>query len=171
MYYIYFWLRENGTPYYVGKGKEDRAFVNYSHTVSRPVNKELILLQNCDSETEAFEMERFFVSYYGRLDVGTGILRNRSDGGDGNSGAVWTSESRKRLSRCKMGNKNRLGIPPTKAAKDKISEKIKKLWENPEYREHMSASHKGKGHKHTEATKNLLREKHNPISNKNLYRG
>jgi hypothetical protein len=84
MFYTYLWLREDGTPYYVGKGSGKRAFVNLRHKVVRPPrDKKFILVQEFPSEADAFEAEKFLISYYGRKDLGLGCLRNLTDGGDG----------------------------------------------------------------------------------------
>jgi len=50
------------------------------------------------TEDDAFEAEKFLISFYGRQDLGTGILRNRTDGGEGISGLVFTEEHRRRIS-------------------------------------------------------------------------
>jgi hypothetical protein len=85
MYYTYLWLREDGTPYYVGKGSGDRAFVEHwrrSKTVLHPPIKERIVIYPAVSEADAFETEIALIWYYGRKDLGTGCLRNMSNGGD-----------------------------------------------------------------------------------------
>lgn len=91
LFYTYLWLREDGTPYYVGKGHGDRAFRKGSPPVER------ILLQEHPSEQAANDAEVFLISYYGRKDTGTGILRNRTSGGEGTSGLIFTSIHRARL--------------------------------------------------------------------------
>lgn len=83
--YVYFWLRANGTPYYVGKGTGRRAFINTQHSVHRPPDRARIIVQEYETETEAFEAEAFFVSFFGRLDDGSGCLRNHTVGGMGGS--------------------------------------------------------------------------------------
>src|SRR5208282_5416442 len=106
IFYTYLWLRENGTPYYVGKGKGDRAFIKKEHTYNPPP-KERILIQEFPCETDAFSAEIFFISYYGRLDLGTGCLRNLTDGGEG---VVNISlETRRKISERNIGNKHNLG--------------------------------------------------------------
>lgn len=47
------------------------------------------------SEEDSITMEKFGIAVFGRVDLGTGILRNRTNGGDGISGLVQ-SESHKR---------------------------------------------------------------------------
>src|SRR5207253_2449071 len=42
-----------------------------------------ILVQPYPSEADAFAAEVFLISYFGRKDLGTGCLRNLTDGGDG----------------------------------------------------------------------------------------
>jgi len=81
-YYTYLWLREDGTPYYVGKGTGYRAYTNSGHTVRHPLDHARILIQDHPSEKDAFAAEIFLIAYYGRIDTGAGILRNRTDGGD-----------------------------------------------------------------------------------------
>jgi len=75
------WLREDGTPYYVGKGSGKRAFTNRDHVVRKPSNDRIAIIA-CDSEEEAFEKEIELIRMWGRKDLGTGILHNRTDGGD-----------------------------------------------------------------------------------------
>ncbi len=55
------------------------------------------------------------------------------------------------------------GIPVPSNTKEKISEKVKLLWSNPEYRKHMSEAHKGKpsgvkGRKHTPEALERMRQ-------------
>jgi hypothetical protein len=96
-FYTYLWLREDGTPYYVGKGSGERAFISDNHNVPCPPELN-ILIQEFSSETEAYEAEEFLIAYYGRKDLGTGCLRNLTDGGIGGLSRVFTDEHRQRLS-------------------------------------------------------------------------
>ena len=83
-FYTYFWMRGDGTPYYVGKGTGNRALrSSRHHKLHRPKESARILIQFWSSETEALEMEKYYIRLFGRKDNGTGILRNFTDGGDG----------------------------------------------------------------------------------------
>ena len=125
VYYSYIWLRADSTPYYVGKGCANRAFVNAGHGVHRPVSRARILVQVWDSEEKALEVEKWYISFYGRKDNGTGILRNLTDGGE--------------TPPVKVKGKYNL----SESVKLRISKKIKLLWTDPAYRAHMSEAHKG----------------------------
>lgn len=105
MFYTYLWLREDGTPYYVGKGKNNRGFTNYNHIVNKPVDKERIITQEWPNEELAFEGEKILITYYGRLDLCTGCLRNRTNGGEGPSGYKMSKEAKQKLSIGRLGMK------------------------------------------------------------------
>jgi hypothetical protein len=105
MFYTYIWLREDGTPYYVGKGTRYRGFTNSAHGVHRPIDSSRIILQEHSSEKDAFDAERFLIAYYGRKDLGTGCLRNLTDGGEGASGCIPTQEARQNMSRAGKGRR------------------------------------------------------------------
>ena len=81
-FYTYLWLREDGTPYYVGKGKGNRGLTGRKHRQKCPP-KDRILIQEFPSEEAAFEAEKFLIACYGRLDNKTGCLSNLTDGGEG----------------------------------------------------------------------------------------
>jgi hypothetical protein len=85
-FYVYAYLRKDNTPYYIGKGVKRRAYRRGGRIISPPRDrKRIVFLRTGLSEDKAFEWERFYIKHYGRIDLGTGILRNATDGGDGTS--------------------------------------------------------------------------------------
>ena len=102
-YYTYAWIRIDGTPYYIGKGKSDRAYSRRIVGQFKPPSdtKRIILLKQNLTEEEAFKHECYMIAVYGRKDLGTGILHNLTDGGEGCSGlrrGPCSELRRKRLS-------------------------------------------------------------------------
>jgi hypothetical protein len=132
MFYTYLWLREDGTPYYVGKGSGRRAYQSKDHCVYRPKCDALISVQYWESEEKAFEMEKWWIAFWGRKDVSTGILRNMTNGGDGPSGWVPSEETKAKIkearkrqvcteeTRAKMG-RSHLGSKRSEETKQKMS--------------------------------------------------
>ena len=121
-YYVYAYLRKSDdTPYYIGKGKGNRAWNNkHSVVVPKDKSKIKILAENLN-EIDAFELEISLIEKYGRKDLGTGILRNMTNGGEGCSGRILTEELRNKISNTLKGRK----IPTQTIAKR--AETIKKL--------------------------------------------
>jgi len=102
-YYTYAYLREDKTPYYIGKGRGKRAY-DKRRAIKPPTDKSRILfLKKNLTEAEAFKHEVYMIFVLGRKDLGTGILRNRTKGGEGSSGAVRSAETRKKVSVANSG--------------------------------------------------------------------
>jgi hypothetical protein len=103
-YYTYAYLREDKTPYYIGKGKGRRIYQTIGKPCNKPPKDKIIFLKQNLTEEEAFKHEIYMISVFGRKDLGTGILHNRSDGGEGSSNP--SEETRKKMSEAKKGKKH-----------------------------------------------------------------
>ena len=95
-FYVYAYLREDGTPYYIGKGCGRR--ISEKHNVKVPPKSRRIKLIWDVSEGQAFKYERLAVKFYGCKHNGTGILRNMTDGGEGVSGYRHTAKAKAKFS-------------------------------------------------------------------------
>jgi hypothetical protein len=129
-YYTYAYLREDRTPYYIGKGSGRRAYVK-NHRINLPEDKNrIIILKKQLTEKEAFRHEEYMIFILGRKDLGTGILRNMSEGGSGGaSGYKHTKNTCKFRSERMKGNKIWEGRKHSDISKQKVREarKGKKL--------------------------------------------
>lgn len=166
-YYTYAYLREDGTPYYIGKGKGERIYSGNGKPCAVPKNKsQIIFLKQNLTEKQAYIHEIYMISIFGRIDNGTGILRNKSNGGEGKSGYIHTEESKNKISKALKGKNHPLyGISPSKEIREKMSNSLKGRIISSECREKMSKSHIGrpgtygfKGKTHTKETKEKLRQ-------------
>jgi hypothetical protein len=128
-YYSYMYLRYSGLPYYIGKGKGNRAYQRVKNH-NPPKDLSRIIIEYHDSEADALEAEKFLIAYFGRKDIGTGCLINKTDGGEGVSGSVaWNKGqalSENHIAALKLGQTGK----PKRRSKEhaaKISD-LKKLW-------------------------------------------
>ena len=141
-FYVYAYLRKSdNSPYYIGKGHGYRAF-NRNHSVTVPKDRtKIVFLERNLTNLGALAIERRMIQWYGRKDINTGILRNRSDGGEGATGAVQSEESRRRRGDANRGRK----LPPrTKEHSIKIGLGNRGKIRSDAVKQHLSELNKGK---------------------------
>ena len=155
-FYIYLYLREKdsengikGTPYYIGKGKNKRAWDKHIIPIPKDT-KNIIILDYNLTEENALMLEKELIEIFGRINEGSGCLRNLTDGGTGISGYKHNQESKVKIGRASKG---RLGPWHGKKMpedmKIKMSESQKNANRPADIGEKISTAKKGKpsGHK------------------------
>jgi hypothetical protein len=103
-FYTYAYIREDRTPYYVGKGQGNRVYKKYRNIKPPKDKSRVIFLKRNLTEEDAFKHEMYMIAVFGRKDLGTGILHNRTNGGEGTSGFTHSEEFKIRQSK---SNKNK----------------------------------------------------------------
>lgn len=125
IYYIYAFLREDLTPYYIGKGSGLRINAKARVIPLPPKERRIKLVENLSEET-AYNLEMAFITKYGRLDLGTGILRNKNDGGHGGKRPVgkkaWNKGQKEDPAITKKRTASLKGQTKSQYHKDKISQ-------------------------------------------------
>jgi len=125
-WYVYLHIRlDKNEPFYVGIGnkknyarayqtKPDRRNQIWSKIFSKTEIKIEIILDNL-TKSQASEKEKEFIKLYGRKDLGTGILCNMTDGGDGVWNCKRSEETKEKIRQSKLGDKNPMfGKSPSK---------------------------------------------------------
>ncbi len=167
-YYTYAYLREDGTPYYIGKGKGQRAYRPYRRKVPMPLDpSRILILKDGLTEEEAFKHERYMIHVLGLKSKGDGLLRNFTEGGEGPSGLVHSDETRRKMSLAATGKPKsrahreniaaaRRGKPRSEETKQKLREANLGKKASPETIAKLKESHTGK--KHSKETKEKIRQ-------------
>ena len=134
-FYVYLYLREDGTPYYCGKGKGIRAWeqhrdIKNNRGVWTPTDLSRILVVHWNLlEIGSFILERKTIRWYGRKDLMTGVLHNKTDGGEGATGLIHSDEQKAKSKATKLKN-GTLNNPHKPAARQKAIATMKERGTN-----------------------------------------
>lgn len=150
-FYIYVLFRENGIPFYLGKGRGNRWSAHEWPCMKNTTSRKASIIRNMHSrgfeviktkihenltEHTAHEYEIALINAIGRDNKGP--LVNLTDGGDGVSGLRKTPESVEKTAAAHRGKKN------SSEMRDKISTALRGRKFSPETIEKNAAAHRGK---------------------------
>lgn len=156
-YYVYGWIRLDRNEFiYIGKGKDDRAFVpktsnNHFMNIYRSVDTAVIFLEENLIEKMALKLEikyiedlvfnlGYGINIKGFRESEIGLLTNCTWGGEGTSGRKCKEITKKRIS---IANKGR-SHPQTDYTKKIISKKLKEYKRTDEHNRKIGIALKGR---------------------------
>jgi hypothetical protein len=171
-HYIYLLFRENGAPFYVGKGRGKRESghegeARNGHTATRhDIVRDMmargleipkVRLHEDLTNSVANVYERALIAAIGRADKGLGPLANLTDGGDGTSGHRRTREAIAKTAAARRGMKHTpealskmraasLGKAWLPASRAKVSAALKGRPKSAEHVAKLKAANLGKRH-------------------------
>lgn len=96
-YYVYAWLKKDGSVYYIGKGKGKRAY-------RKGCGKIQIIASNL-SERDAFDFESLLIKTIGRKDLNEGPLHNRNNGMIGGDTSQYIDYSKRKSLVANLGER------------------------------------------------------------------
>lgn len=174
-HYIYIHFRKSdGVPFYVGKGafrtrcktqSYERAIAPHNNLHwERTADKHglvINVIMSCQTDSEAQKQERRIIKEIGRQDLGTGPLVNKTDGGDGHSGIVASTELREKRRINSSGPRSQAFIDAVRAARKnggnggvvKLGDKLPEEWVR-----NLSASKMGAKNPHYGKTTKIARK-------------
>lgn len=158
MAYVYRHIKKtNNEIFYIGIGSDGlgtytRAYTKYGRSRNthwqNVVNKHGYYIEITHDNIiweEACFIEKYLILFYGRRDLGTGTLVNKTEGGEGVVGTVVTDEKRKKLSDGKKGEKHPMfGKNLSTETKKRISDGNKGKILSFEHKKRISEYMKGK---------------------------
>ena len=156
---------EGGHTYYVGQGNYRRPYRSHPYRghkenpCIKPTDKnQIVIIKKNLTEQEAKDLEIELIAKHGRLDLGEGYLLNKTDGGEGVNGYIFSEENKRKLSEALKGKTR------SEETKIKISEAHKGKTHSEEAKRKVSEARKGR--KMSEASKIKLSEarKGKPLS-------
>ena len=182
VYYVYHLIDpKTNTPFYIGKGKDDRMYHHEADVKNdkMPHNNKLLYykikkvlkesgkieyvkIKENINESSSFILETIEIKKYGRKDSKTGILCNLTDGGEGQSGWRASESHRKNMSKKTSGILNGMyGKKHSIETIEKIRRKNLGKKYSVEFCKKRSEMYKGKsnpfyGKKHTDEIKRKL---------------
>lgn len=193
-FYVYVHKKaSNGEIFYVGKGKDSRYKTTFNRSthwknVAQKHGVKFEILFSYISEDEAFEAEEFLIKEIGRLDLKTGKLVNKTNGGEGQSGRIQSNLEKEKRAISLLGNKSRTGQKISFSEIEKRAAALRGKPRPDDVRKKISIAHTGKklsddrklhlrninlGKKHSKETKIKMSEsrsgKRNPKFDSNIY--
>lgn len=135
-FYVYAYIRHKdsktakaGTPFYIGKGHGNRAWVDHGRVTF--TKHQIVIIADDLTEFGAFCLERKLIRLWGKKIDRTGILQNVSDGGEGATGVKLSPERIQQIREC-----NR------KLAQDNYGNQYESLFDVPEIRQKIEDTNK-----------------------------
>jgi hypothetical protein len=135
-WYVYRHVRlDKNEPFYIGIGNKKnyaRAYENKPdrrnvvwRKIFNKTNIEIEIIIEGLTKHQASKKEQEFIMLYGRRDLGTGILCNMTDGGDGIWNCKRSEETKEKLRQSKLGDKNpNFGKSPSEETRLKRSKSL-----------------------------------------------
>jgi hypothetical protein len=100
IFYVYIILDSYNKPMYIGKGHKNRVLGSNGKFRRKTIYK---ILFSRLIEKEAFKLEHDLIMTIGRKDKGDGPLLNKTDGGEGPAGLIFSDEHKRKIGLANKG--------------------------------------------------------------------
>ena len=124
-YYVYTYLDENSNPYYVGMGCNNRVIAKHLY-VQVPAFDNIIVEDDL-TQQQAWDREIKLIAMYGREHLGTGPLKNLTEGGPTQKSGWSHSPATKKQISIKNTGKTRTDTQKERYSKPKTKEHAEKI--------------------------------------------